>query len=279
MLAKQFMRAYTPINYNVVALIHQDLAYKRMTFDDVLGTIINHEMHIEEANHIKNLYKGISTSKKQNIALKASNMSKKKKSVIESPSEEEEDEEDDSDEKEYDEEEMALFIKDFNKFISRRSFKVDRKEKPRSKRVCYNCGNSGHFIARCPYERKDEDNDMKKKLDKGYKKDKKFTNKKPYGQAHVGQEWNSSDESSESEIDDLATVAIKGKASSSKSLFSNLPKHTCLMAKEGKNKVNPMVLPLPNMSLVMKILSQVMMIFLVMIICLVMMMTLFLMNF
>jgi hypothetical protein len=26
----------------------------------------------------------------------------------------------------------------------------------------------------------------KKKLDKGYKKDKKFIKKKPYGQAHVG---------------------------------------------------------------------------------------------
>jgi hypothetical protein len=45
--------------------------------------------------------------------------------MIESPSEEE-------DEKEYDEEEMALFIKNFNKFIrKRRSFKRDRKEKPR----------------------------------------------------------------------------------------------------------------------------------------------------
>jgi hypothetical protein len=42
-----------------------------MTFDDVLGRIINHEMYIEEANHIKNLYKGITTSKKQDIALKA----------------------------------------------------------------------------------------------------------------------------------------------------------------------------------------------------------------
>jgi hypothetical protein len=48
---------------------------------------------------------------------------------------------------------------------------------------------------------------------------------------------NSSDESSELESDDVATIAIKGKASSSKSLFSNLPKHTCLMAKESKRKV------------------------------------------
>jgi hypothetical protein len=238
MLTERLMRAYTPMNYNVVALIYQDPAYKRMTSDDVLGRIINNEMHIEEANHIKNLYMGISTSKKEDIALKASNKSKKKKIVIESPSEEEEEEEDDSDEKEYDEEEMALFIKKFNKFISkRRSFKGDRKEKPRSKGVCYNCRKSGHFIAQCPYERKEEDNDKKMKLHKGYKKDKKFTKKKPYRKAHVNQEWNSSNESSESKSDDLVTIAIRGKASSSKSLFPNLPKHTCLMAKEGKKKV------------------------------------------
>jgi hypothetical protein len=71
MLIERLMRAYTPMNYNVVALIHQDPTYKRMTFDDVLGRIINHEMYIEEANQIKNLYKGITTSKKQDIALKA----------------------------------------------------------------------------------------------------------------------------------------------------------------------------------------------------------------
>jgi hypothetical protein len=42
----------------------------------------------------------------------------------------------------------------------------------------------------------------------------------------MSEEWNSSDESFESESDDLATIAIKGKASSSKSLFLNLTKHT-----------------------------------------------------
>jgi hypothetical protein len=52
--------------------------------------------------------------------------------VIESSSEEEEDEE-----KEYDEDEMTLFIKKFNKFISKiRPFKGDRKEKTRLKMVC-----------------------------------------------------------------------------------------------------------------------------------------------
>jgi hypothetical protein len=63
-------------------------------------------------------------------------------------------------------------------------------------------------------------------FDQGYKKDKKYTKKKPYGQAHVGQEWNSSNENCESESDEVATIAIKGKASSSKSLFPKLSKHT-----------------------------------------------------
>jgi hypothetical protein len=43
-LTERLMRAYTPINYNVVTLIYQDLTYKKMTSDDVLGRIINHEI-------------------------------------------------------------------------------------------------------------------------------------------------------------------------------------------------------------------------------------------
>jgi hypothetical protein len=131
--------------------------------------------------------------------------------LIESPSEEEEEEEEDS-EREYDEDEMALFIMKFNKFNKkRRSYKGERKEKPRSKRVCYNYDKNVHFIAQWPNERKEEDNDKRKKFDKGYKKDKKYTKKKPYGQAHVGQEWNSSDEISESKSDEVTTIAIKAK--------------------------------------------------------------------
>jgi hypothetical protein len=59
MLTERLMMAYTPMNYNVVALICQDPAYKKMTSDDVLARIMNHEMNIQEANNIKNLYKGV----------------------------------------------------------------------------------------------------------------------------------------------------------------------------------------------------------------------------
>jgi hypothetical protein len=69
--------------------------------------------------------------------------------LIETPSEqEEEDEEEEDNEREYDEEKVALFIKKFNKFIKRRRpYKGERKEKPRSKRVCYNYGKNEYFIA------------------------------------------------------------------------------------------------------------------------------------
>jgi hypothetical protein len=70
----------------------------------------------------------------------------------------------------------------------------------------------------------------------------------------------------------MTTIAIKGKVSSRKSLFPDLPKHTCLMAKKSKKKVNSKGSPLPNMSLVMKIL------FAVIIMILMMMITLFLVN-
>jgi hypothetical protein len=186
MLMKRLMMTYTPMNYNVVALIHQDPAYKKMSSDDVLGRTVNHKMNIQEANNIKNLYNGISTSKKQDIALKA-NKSKKKKVLIVTPSEEEEEEDDEKEDIEREYDAVALFIKKFNKFIKRRmSYKEERKEKSRSKRVCYNCDKNEYFIVQCSYERKEHDNDKRKKFDKGYKKDKKYTKKKPYGQAHVG---------------------------------------------------------------------------------------------
>jgi hypothetical protein len=103
-------------------------------------------------------------------------------------------------------------------------FKGDNNDKlrTRTKRACYNCSKYGHFIVTYPYERTDED-----------KYHKKYD-----GEAHIGQEWDSDEESSDSDSD--ATIAIKDSSfSSSKSLFLKLNngKHTCLMAKKSKRKV------------------------------------------
>jgi hypothetical protein len=53
MLTERLMMTYTLMNYNVVALIRQHPAYKKMTSDDVVGRIMNHEMNIQEENNIK----------------------------------------------------------------------------------------------------------------------------------------------------------------------------------------------------------------------------------
>jgi NACalpha-BTF3-like transcription factor len=244
MLTEHMMGAYTPMDYNVVVLIRQDPAYKRMSSDDVLGRIMNHEMYIEESNHIKNLSKGITTRSKQEIAFKANKKSKNNQVVVESSSEEEEEEEEEEDSSECDDEDMALFMKKFKKYIRKNKFsKGDKKFKSTTKRTCYNCGKHGHFIANCPFERRDDDDDKKKykpyKKDKGYKRSDKPYKKKSYGEVNIGQECESNDESSNSDSDGVATVAIKGTPSSSKSLFPKLNqgKHTCLMERENKRKV------------------------------------------
>jgi hypothetical protein len=88
------LRAYADKDTTVISLIQQDPTFKKITPDDIIGKIINHEMLVEEANHVKNLSKGIISSRKQDITFKASKKSKSKK-VIEEGSSEEEDDSDD----------------------------------------------------------------------------------------------------------------------------------------------------------------------------------------
>jgi hypothetical protein len=107
--------------------------------------------------------------------------------------------------------------------------------KPLSKRVCYRCGKSGHFIAKCPIS-SESDRDEDKK---GKKKEKKIYYKKKGGGAHMCREWDSDESSTDSSCDeDTANIAVnKGL------LFPNIG-HNCLMAKDvKKKKVHPRANP------------------------------------
>jgi hypothetical protein len=145
---------------------------------------------------------------------------------------------------------MTLFMKKFKKYMNKKKFsKGDKKfnTKSTTKRICYNCDKHDHFITNCIFKRRDDDDDKKKskfyKKHKGYKKSDKPYKKKSYGEAHIGQEWESNDESSNSDSDGVAIVTIKGTSSSSKSLFLKLSqgKHTCLMTKESKRQIKTKV--------------------------------------
>jgi hypothetical protein len=60
----RMLRGYAVKDTTVISLIQQDPTFKKMSPDDILGKIINHEMLVEEANHVKNLSKGITSSRK-----------------------------------------------------------------------------------------------------------------------------------------------------------------------------------------------------------------------
>jgi hypothetical protein len=111
---------------------------------------------------------------------------------------------------------MALIIKSFRQILKQRKGKD---YKPRSKRVCYRCGKSNHFIAKCSYT-SDSDRDEDKKVE--MKMEKKRYYKKKGGEAHMGREWDSDE--------DDANIAINKVL-----LFPNVS-HKFLMAKDGKKK-------------------------------------------
>jgi hypothetical protein len=124
-----------------------------------------------------------------------------------------------------DNKEMALIIKSFWQILKQRKGKD---YKPHSKRVCYRCGKSGHFIAKCLYT-SDSDRDDDKKGKK--KMEKKRYYKKKGGEAHMGRKWDSDESSTDCSSDeDAANIAInKGL------LFPNVG-HKCLVARDGKKK-------------------------------------------
>jgi hypothetical protein len=94
--------------------------------------------------------------------------------------------------------------------------------------VCYRCGKSSHFIAKCPYS-SESDRDK----DKKGKKEKKRYYKKKGGEAHMGWEWDSDESSTDSSSDEDAAIIAVNKGL----LFPNVG-HKCLMAKDDKKKVH-----------------------------------------
>jgi hypothetical protein len=174
------------------------------------------ELMIKDSKHIVNLEQGAtSTPEVQPIAFKATE-EKKDESTPSRLS---------IDASKLDNEEMALIIKSFQQILKQRKGKD---YKPRSKRVCYRCGKSGHIIAKCPYT-SDNDRDDDKKGKK--KMEKKRYYKKKGGEAPMGREWDSDESSTNSSSDEDATNIAINKGL----LFPNVG-HKCLMAKDDKKK-------------------------------------------
>jgi hypothetical protein len=215
-MVKVILRSLVFHNPTQGQLIRGDPGYKQMSPEEVIGKFVSFEIMIKDSKHIVNLEQGAtSTPEVQPVAFNATEAKKEEFTPSRLP----------IDASKLDNEEMALIIKSFCQILKQSRGKD---YKPRSKRVCYRCGKSGHFIAKCPYSSesdRDEDKKGKKKMEK-----KKYYKNKG-GEAHMGQEWDSDEISTDSSSDeDAANIAInKGL------LFPNVG-HKCLMAKDSKKK-------------------------------------------
>jgi hypothetical protein len=215
-MVKVILRSLVFRNPTQVQLICGDPRYKLMSPDEVIGKFVSFELMIEDSKHIVNLEQGAtSTPKVQPIAFKATEEKKEESTPSRLP----------IDASKLDNEEMALIIKSFHQILKQRR---GEDSKPRSKRVCYRCGKSSYFIAKCPIS-SESGRDKNKK---GKKKEKKRYYKKKGGDAHMCREWDSDESSigSSSSDEDAAKIAVnKGL------LFPNVG-HKCLMAKDDKKK-------------------------------------------
>jgi hypothetical protein len=119
---------------------------------------------------------------------------------------------------------MTLIIKRFKTALKGRK-EYPNKNKTKEKRSCFKCSKTGHFIANCP------DNANDQEQEKSGKREKKKAYKKAKGEAHLVKEWDSDCSFSDSDDEGLAASAFDKS-----SLFPN-ERHTCLMAKEKKVSV------------------------------------------
>jgi hypothetical protein len=99
--------------------------------------------------------------KKKSVAFKAT--TSKGKSKIESSSDEDSSscDSDDIDEK------IALFVKQFGKFMKKKGYHARRRKNLSKKNEhtmrCFRCHSMDHLIAKCPYDSDDEDDNKSKK--------------------------------------------------------------------------------------------------------------------
>jgi hypothetical protein len=128
---------------------------------------------------------------------------------------------DSSSEEEESNEDIALIIRNFRKFIKKKSNRKTYGDGKRrnNKRFYYGCGQTGHFIADCSNENK-----KKHKHDKD--EDKKNKGKKR-GEPHLGEEWesNDSDSSDDEKKKKGATNIAIHHSSSPTMIFLNSTSH------------------------------------------------------
>jgi hypothetical protein len=231
----KILSAYMERDVQLPTLIREKRGFNKFTPADVIGRMEEHLIIIKESKLSQEMSKmHEQLEKNKGVALKTSSKEKKSSSST-SKTVVEEDSDEDSD-MNMTPEQMTLFVRKFNKMFKKSGFLNKSKDKDKiktkrtSNRPCFECGKEGHFIAKCQnikVRRRDTNKNDKNK-------------KKEVGEAHLGEEWDSNDDSSDTDDEvGLATISI-GEPINKSSLFKDLTDdeddftHTCLMARGSK---------------------------------------------
>jgi hypothetical protein len=210
-VVRLMLRSFTVLDPCLVNSIRENPRYTKMMPEEILGKFVSGRMMIKEARYVDEALNGpMPIYEPQTVALKATSSRKalpSKVAQVEAAR--------------LNEDEMALIIKRFKTALKGHK-EYSNNNKAKGKRSCFKCGKTGHFIAQCP------DNTNDQEQERNGKREKKKAYKKAKGEAHLGKEWDSDCSSSDSDDEGLAASAFNKS-----SLFPN-ECHTCLMAKEKK---------------------------------------------
>jgi hypothetical protein len=155
-MVKVILRSLVFRNPTQVQLIRGDPRYQLMSPEEVIGKFVSFELMIKDSKHIVNLEQGTTSRPEvQPVAFKATEEKEEESTSSRLP----------IDASKLKNEEMSLIIKSFRQILRQRRGK---NYKSHSKKVCYQCGKSGHFIAKCPISSESDMDDDKK----GKKKEK-----------------------------------------------------------------------------------------------------------
>ncbi|XP_072149538.1 uncharacterized protein [Setaria viridis] len=178
-VTKKTLRDFTPRNPTLATMIRRESSFKKKIPNQLLGEILHQEL-VE-----RDVAKSLSLRMNKSVALNASSSVM----VETSPKALKSKKEDSSDEG------STFAIRNYKKFLKKKAFKKNGDDRRNtSQRRCYECKEVGHFIAGCPHKKN------KEVEEKRYKEKSKDYKNKYQGQAHVGREWDSSDEESNKEF-------------------------------------------------------------------------------
>jgi hypothetical protein len=233
-VTRLFLRAYQVKDKALARMIRDRDDYELMKPHQLLAKLKQHEIADDAATKTASRVSNAMVSHEEGTGKGVALQANKEKMIEESSSEEESSSDEDV-------QHVAMFMKSFNKLLkgNKRFNKSygDKGQRKGRRRGCYECGDLGHFIVDCPKKKLEGKKEYKKeKYHKG-EKGKTYKKKKYQGHAHIGEEWVSGDESSSSEDEGIASIAIQ-RPSPTPRLFTNLTDEyyssTCLMAKEDK---------------------------------------------